>query len=236
MRLEPRPQLRRNLKAVNELISLRCRVVLFHFLHDVRVALGEDVKRELAHGFRPRRCRRDARDEFDRASIALRLRTTHKNKCAQRHTHTENSCFSHVKIVTELQNQKAELPAPYPEPINQRSSLELQTAYPPLALFLRSLASFSISSVFLTMWTESTSVVVVFWTSSRNSLVNWYSRSTPSRNSFSFCCMRARLAAAAARGFERISAGFGVSAGCGGGGGVGRSEEHTSELQSRNDI
>src|SRR5438477_1864396 len=139
MSLQPCPQLRRNLKPVNELISLRRRVLPFHFLHDVRIALGEDVKRELAHGFRPRRCRRDARDEFDRASIALRLRTTHKNKCAQRHTHTENSCFSHVKIVTELQNQKAELPAPYPEPINQRSPLELQTAYPPLALFLRSL-------------------------------------------------------------------------------------------------
>src|SRR5438552_360473 len=127
MSLQPCPQRRRNLKPVNELISLRRRVLLFHFLHDVRVALGEDVKRELAHGFRPRRRRRDARDEFDRASIALRLRTTHKNKCAQRHTHSEKSSFSHVKIVTELQNQKAELPAPYPEPINQRSSFDLQT-------------------------------------------------------------------------------------------------------------
>lgn len=46
-------------------------------------------------------------------------------------------------------------------------------AYPPLALFFRSLASFSISSVFLTMRTENTSVVVVFWSSSRSWPVSW---------------------------------------------------------------
>src|SRR5205814_9777992 len=121
MSLQPCPQRRRNLKPVNELISLRCRVLLFHFLHDVRVALGEGVKRELAHGFRPGGCERDARDEFDRASIALRLRIAHKNKCAQRRTHTEKSRFSHVKVVTELQNQKAELPAPVPYAVNSQS-------------------------------------------------------------------------------------------------------------------
>jgi hypothetical protein len=66
----------------------------------------------LAHRLRPR-CRRcNAREEFYRAGIALRSRPAHKAKSAHPNADGENGCFSHVKIVTEIENQKAEVPQP----------------------------------------------------------------------------------------------------------------------------
>src|SRR5260370_2280237 len=49
MALEPGAQLERNLEAIDKLIAWRDRVFVLYFLDDLRVALGEDVKRELAH-------------------------------------------------------------------------------------------------------------------------------------------------------------------------------------------
>ena len=110
MRLEPCPQLRRDFEAVNKLIAWRYRVLLFQFLHDLRVAFGEDIERELAHRLRTRRRRVDARDEFQPSCIALCPCSARDYKSAQSNRHSEDVSFCHVKIVTELQKQKAELP------------------------------------------------------------------------------------------------------------------------------
>src|ERR1700747_484046 len=110
MSLEPRPQFRRNLEALNELIAGRYRILLFHLLHDLRITLGKDVKRELAYRLGARCRRRNASEQFECAGIVLRSRPTRKNKGAQHDTYGKNGCFSHVKIVTEMENQKAQVP------------------------------------------------------------------------------------------------------------------------------
>src|SRR5437899_3687505 len=63
MTLEPSAQLGRNLEAIDKLIARRDGIFLFYFLDDLRVAFGEDVKRELAHGLRACSRRRDAGDD-----------------------------------------------------------------------------------------------------------------------------------------------------------------------------
>src|ERR1700726_1722383 len=73
MALEPGAQLGRNLEVIDKLIARRDGVFLFYFLDDVRVAFGEDVKRELAHGLGARSRRRDAGDDFEGAGVRLRV-------------------------------------------------------------------------------------------------------------------------------------------------------------------
>src|SRR5882762_8518801 len=73
MALEPRTQLRRNLEVIDKPIARRDGVFLFYFLDDLRVALGEDVKRELAHGLRARSRWRDAGHDFEATSFRLRV-------------------------------------------------------------------------------------------------------------------------------------------------------------------
>src|SRR2546425_11407601 len=69
MTLEPSAQLGRNLEAIDKLIARRDGIFLFYFLDDLRVAFGEDVKRELAHGLRACSRRRDAGDDFECAGV-----------------------------------------------------------------------------------------------------------------------------------------------------------------------
>src|SRR5260370_34064892 len=109
MALEPAAQLGRNLRAVTKLIARRDGLLRAHPLDDLRVALGQDVKRELAHRLWAPRRRRDPRSEFESAGIALRPRSAHKEKGAHRDAQGENGCFSHVEIVTEMQNLEAEV-------------------------------------------------------------------------------------------------------------------------------
>src|ERR1700674_1498361 len=111
MALEPLSQFGRNLEAVNKPIARRNGVLIFYLRHDFRITVGENVKRELPHRFRARRRRRDAGDHFECARIALRSRPAHKGKGAQRDAHGENGWFPHAKIVTEMENQQAEVPA-----------------------------------------------------------------------------------------------------------------------------
>src|SRR5260370_20656500 len=108
MALEPGAQLGRNLEAINKLIARRDRVIFLYFLHDPRVALGEDLKGELAHRFWPRRGRCDARGEFESSGLALRPRPARTGNDVDRDTTDPYRCFSHAKIVTEMKNQKAE--------------------------------------------------------------------------------------------------------------------------------
>src|SRR2546430_12095511 len=77
MALEPRAQLRRNLEVIDKPIARRDGVFLFYFLDDLRVALGEDVKRELAHGLRARSRWRDAGDDFEGDRKSTRLNSSH---------------------------------------------------------------------------------------------------------------------------------------------------------------
>src|SRR5260370_34443853 len=110
MALEPRAQFVRNLQPINKLIACGDRVFLFYFLHNVRVTFGEYVKCELAHRLRARPRRRDTRGDFECAGVALRPRFAHKGKGAHGDAHYENGCFSHFEIVSEMQNQEAEVP------------------------------------------------------------------------------------------------------------------------------
>src|SRR6266478_3079266 len=73
MALEPGTQLGRNLEGIDKPIARRDGVFLFYFLDDLRVALGEDIKRELAHGLRARPRRRDAGGDFEGAGVRLRV-------------------------------------------------------------------------------------------------------------------------------------------------------------------
>src|SRR5260370_30412793 len=109
MALEPAAQFGRNLQAVNKLIARRDGILRLHILDDLRVALGQDVKRELAHRLWAPRRRRDSRSEFESAGIALRPPSAHKEKGAHHDPHGENGCFSHVEILTEMQNLEAEV-------------------------------------------------------------------------------------------------------------------------------
>src|SRR5438445_6885945 len=110
MALEPLAKFERNLEALNKLIARRDGVFLFYLLHDVRVALREDVKGELAHRLRARPRRRDACGDFECAGIALRPRAADNGNGTKRDSRSENGGFSHAKIVTEMQNQEAEVP------------------------------------------------------------------------------------------------------------------------------
>jgi len=101
MALEPRAQLRRNLEVIDKPIARRDGVFLLYFLDDLRVALGEDVKRELAHGLRARSRWRDAGDDFEGAGVRLRACPAHKGKAAQRNAVAKNGCFSHAGIVAD---------------------------------------------------------------------------------------------------------------------------------------
>src|SRR5437588_8982832 len=101
MALQPSAQLGRNLEAIDKLVPRRDGVFLFYFLDDLRVALGEDVKRELAHGLRARSRWRDAGDDFEGAGVRLRPCPAPQGKSAQRNAATENGCFSHARIVAD---------------------------------------------------------------------------------------------------------------------------------------
>src|SRR5260370_15955824 len=109
MVLEPAAQCGRNLQAINKLIARRDGILRLHILDDLRIALGQDVKRELAHRLWAPRRRRDSRREFESAGIALRPRSAHKEKGAHHDAQGENGGFSHVEIVTEMQNMQAEV-------------------------------------------------------------------------------------------------------------------------------
>ena len=82
MALQPGTQLRGNLEALNKLIARRDGIFLFYLLHDVRVALREDVKRELTHRLRARSRWRDACRDFEYSCIALCPSPGHKCKRA----------------------------------------------------------------------------------------------------------------------------------------------------------
>src|SRR6266481_2493593 len=110
MVLEPLAELGGNFQSINKLVAPRDGVFFFYFLHDVRVTFREDVECELAHRLRTRPGRRDARGDFECAGIALRPRFAHEGKGAYGDTQDENGCFSHFKIVSEMQNQEAEVP------------------------------------------------------------------------------------------------------------------------------
>src|SRR5216684_8662279 len=49
MAFEPGAQLGRNLESINKLVARRNGIFLLYFLDDFRVALCEDIKRELSH-------------------------------------------------------------------------------------------------------------------------------------------------------------------------------------------
>src|SRR6267378_4132269 len=110
MVLEPLAELRRDFQSINKLVAPRDGVFFFDILHDVRVTFGEDVKCELAHRLRTRSGRGDARDDFECAGIALGPSFAHEGKGAYCDAQDENGCFSHFKIVSEMQNQEAEVP------------------------------------------------------------------------------------------------------------------------------
>src|SRR5260370_7607557 len=110
MVLEPLAELGGDFQSINKLVAPWDGVLFFYFLHDVRVTFGEDVKCELAHRLRTRSSRRDARGDFECAGIALCPRLVHKGKAACGGANDENGCFSHFKIVSEMQNQEAEVP------------------------------------------------------------------------------------------------------------------------------
>src|SRR6266576_2440001 len=101
MVLQPRAQLRRNLEVIDKTVAWRDGVFLFYFLDDLRVALGEDIKRELAHGLRARSRWRDAGDDFEGAGVRLRPCPAHKGKGAQRNAVAKNGCLSHAGIVAD---------------------------------------------------------------------------------------------------------------------------------------
>src|SRR6266850_2028980 len=101
MTLEPSAQLGRNLEAIDKLIARRDGIFLFYFLDDLRVALGENVKRELPHGLRARSRRRDARDDFQSAGVGLRARPGCKGKGIQRDAEAKNGNFSHGGILAD---------------------------------------------------------------------------------------------------------------------------------------
>src|SRR6266481_5613241 len=101
MALEPGAQLGRNLEVIDKLIARRDGVFLFYFLDDLRVALGEDIKRELAHGLRARSRWRDAGDDFEGPGVRLRPCPAPKGKGRQRNAAAKNGCFSHAGIVAD---------------------------------------------------------------------------------------------------------------------------------------
>src|SRR5260370_8924948 len=105
MALEPAAQFGSNLQAINKLIARRDGILRLHILDDLRVAPGQDVKRELAHRLWTPRRRRDPRSEFESAGLALGPRSAHNEKSAQRDAQGENGCFSHVEIVTEMEKK-----------------------------------------------------------------------------------------------------------------------------------
>src|SRR5207253_432190 len=101
MALQPSAQLGRNLEAIDKLVPRRDGVFLFYFLDDLRVALGEDIKRELAHRLRARPRRRNAGDDFEGPGVRLRPCSAHKGKGAQRDAEAKNGCFSHAGILAD---------------------------------------------------------------------------------------------------------------------------------------
>src|SRR5260370_6950636 len=105
----PLAELGGNLQSINKLVAPRDGVFLFYFLHDVRVTFGEDVKCELAHRLRTRPGRSDARGDFECAGMGMGPSFAHEGKSGYSDAHDENGCFSHFKIVSEMQNQEAEV-------------------------------------------------------------------------------------------------------------------------------
>src|SRR5882724_1905795 len=103
MALQPRAQLRRKLEAVDKFIPRRDFVFLFNFLDDFRIALRQNVERELAHRFRPRRRWCNSRHEFQRPGRGLSGRGARETQRTQHKRDAENGCFSHAGIVADCE-------------------------------------------------------------------------------------------------------------------------------------
>src|SRR5882724_6202735 len=71
--LEPGFEFRGNLQVIDEFLARRQSIFRLHVLGDLHVALGQDIKGELADGFGPRRSWRNTSDEIQGALAVLRV-------------------------------------------------------------------------------------------------------------------------------------------------------------------